>query len=102
MTNKKLHVLHLPSWYLPEGGQFCRNQVQALNENYGIYAAILANVTISIRKYRIEAFKFPKKFFMVHEDDIDVFRNYHISLPFFKTIDNLNWVKEIMKMIESY
>lgn len=102
MTPKKIHILHLPSWYLPEGGQFCRNQVQALNENYGIYAAILANVTISIRKYRIEAFKFPKKFFMVHEDDIDVFRNYHISLPFFKKKDNLNWVKETLKMFESY
>ena len=49
MTQRKLHILHLPSWYLPEGGQFCRNQVQALNENGDVYAAVMANVIISIK-----------------------------------------------------
>ncbi|MHB9056608.1 MAG: glycosyltransferase [Paludibacteraceae bacterium] len=102
MNDKKLHILHLPSWYLPEGGQFCRNQVQALNETGEVYASILANVTISTRKYGLKSFLFPKNFFLSHEDDMDVFRNYHISLPRLKKRDALNWSKETLKMIESY
>lgn len=102
MNDKKLHILHLPSWYLPEGGQFCRNQVRALNETGEVYASILANVTISTRKYGLKSFLFPKEFFLSHEDDMDVFRNYHISLPRFKKRDALNWSKETLKMFESY
>ncbi len=102
MTQRKLHILHLPSWYLPEGGQFCRNQVQALNENGDVYAAVMANVIISIKKYGLNAFRFPTKFFLSREDNIDVFRNYHISLPFFKKRDSLKWAKETLKMVESY
>ena len=102
MTQKKSHVLHLPSWYLPEGGQFCRNQVQALNEDGNVHASILANVTISIKKYGLKTFLFPKKFFLSNEDGIEVYRNYHISLPYFKKRDGVNWAKETLKMYESY
>lgn len=102
MKSQKLHVLHLPSWYLPEGGQFCRNQVQALNETGKVYASILANVSISIRKYGLKAFGFSKKFILSREDGIDVFRNYHISFPFFKIRDAGNWSSETLKMFEAY
>lgn len=102
MNDKKLHILHLPSWYLPEGGQFCRNQVQALNETGEVYASILANVTISTKKYGLKSFLFPKEFFLSHEDDINVFRNYHISMPRLKKRDALNWSNETLKMLESY
>lgn len=100
--SQKLHILHLPSWYLPEGGQFCRNQVRELNQ-HGIYASVLANVTIPMRKYGIiRSLSFPKGYFLSHEDDIDVFRNYHISFPFFKKIDSHIWARKTLKMFGVY
>jgi hypothetical protein len=38
----------LPNWYLPEGGQFCSNQAQALKEQ-GIQADVLASISLSWR-----------------------------------------------------
>lgn len=100
--SQKLHILHLPSWYLPEGGQFCRNQVRELNQ-HGVYASVLANVTISLRKYGIiRSLSFPKGFFLSHEDDIDVFRNYHISFPFFKKTDTRLWARKTLRMFTVY
>ncbi len=98
----KLHILHLPSWYLPEGGQFCRNQVRELNQ-HEIHAAVLANVAISTRKYGlIQALKFPKGIFLSHEDEIQVLRNFHISFPFFKKFDSRLWVRKTLKMVDFY
>ena len=101
-TPNKLHILHLPSWYLPEGGQFCRNQVRELNR-HGVRAEVLANVTISIRKHGFfQTLKFPKTPFLSYEDEIRVFRSFHISTPFFKKTDSRLWVRKTLKMFEIY
>ena len=98
----ELHILHIPSWYLPEGGQFCRNQVQALNEN-GVKTNILANVTLSIRKYGLKKIiKLLKITFMSHEDNINVYRHYHISIPFFKKLDGILWSYETLRIFQKY
>jgi len=101
-NSDELHILHLPSWYLPEGGQFCRNQVQALNAN-GIKTNILANVTIALRKYGLKKmFSFPKSTFMSHEDNIHVFRHYHISLPLLKKLDGILWSHQTLYLFKKY
>ena len=101
-NESELHILHIPSWYLPEGGQFCRDQVQALNENE-VKTNILANVTLSIRKYGLKKIiSFPKRTFMSHEDNINVYRHYHISIPFFKKLDGILWCYETLRIFQKY
>lgn len=97
-----LKVLMLPSWYLPEGGQFCRNQAQVLCE-MGIQADVLANVTISIRKYGfLNALSFIQRPRFVSEDGLTVMRNYHISFPFFKKLDGLWWSWKTFRLFKKY
>lgn len=100
--SQKLHILHLPSWYLPEGGQFCRNQVGELHK-HGVNARVLANVNISLKKYGFASgFKFRRGVFLSYEDDIQVFRHFHFSFPFFKKIDSRLWVKKTLEIFEKY
>ncbi len=99
---EKLHVLHIPSWYIPEGGQFCRNQVQALN-NEGVYAAILANVSIPISKYGWKAlYYFSKRVKLSFEDNINVYRHFQVSFSFLKKWSGLLWSWKTERMFKKY
>jgi glycosyltransferase involved in cell wall biosynthesis len=98
---KRLHILMLPSWYLPNGGQFCRNQAQILCEK-GIKANILANVSISLRKYKLKAFVFPWKYFTSHEDKLIVFRFFSRSIPYLKRINGILWSWQTVVLFRKY
>jgi len=98
---KRLHILMFPSWYLPNGGQFCRNQAQILCEK-GIKANILANVSISLRKYKFKAFVFPWKYFTSHEDKLIVFRYFSRSIPYLKKINGILWSWQTVIMFRKY
>lgn len=101
-SDRKLHVLHLPSWYIPEGGQFCRNQVQALNHK-GIFTAILANVPISIHKYgKKTLYYFLKKSAFSYEDEINVLRHFQVSLAFLKKWNGVFWSWKVERMFRKY
>jgi glycosyltransferase involved in cell wall biosynthesis len=98
---KKTHILLLPSWYLPNGGQFCRNQAQAL-VGKGIKANVLANVSISFRKYGFKAFRLPWNFHTSKEDGLVVFRFFSRSIPYFKKLDSILWCWQTLLMFNRY
>ena len=98
---KKLHILMLPSWYLPHGGHFCRNQAQILCEK-GIKANVLANVSISWRKYRLKSFVFPWKFFTSYEDQLTVFRFFTRTIPFLNKTNGIIWSWITLFMFNKY
>lgn len=91
----------LPSWYLPEGGQFCRNQAQTLCEK-GIKANILANVSLSWRKYKYKAFRFPWFSFTSNEDRLIVFRFFSRGIPFFNNINGILWSWQTVRLFNKY
>lgn len=102
--NKKIediHILKLPSWYLPEGGQFCRNQAQALNA-IGIKTNILANVSLSVTKYKKRYFTLPWSSFESKEDGLLVFRHYYRHLPMLNKQNGLRWTSKTLKIFEKY
>lgn len=91
----------LPSWYIPEGGQFCRNQAQALCEK-GILANILANVSLSWRKYKINIFHFPWFSFISVEDGLIVYRFFSRGIPFFNKINGVLWSWQTVRLFNKY
>jgi len=91
----------LPSWYIPNGGQFCRNQAQALCEK-GIQANILANVFMSIKKQGKLLLKFPWFPYSSKEDEIIVYRNFFIAIPFLKITNGLLWSWKTLRMFDKY
>jgi glycosyltransferase involved in cell wall biosynthesis len=102
--NKKIediHILKLPSWYLPEGGQFCRNQAQALNA-IGIKTNILANVSLSVKKYKKRYFTLPWSSFESKEDNLLVYRHYYRHLPMLNKHNGLRWANKTLKIFEQY
>ena len=99
--NKKLHVLMLPSWYLPHGGQFCRNQAQILCEK-GIKANVLANVSLPWRKYKFRTFQFPWKFHTSNEDQLTVFRFFTRTIPFLNKSNGIIWSWITLIMFNKY
>ena len=101
MPDKTKHILMIPSWYLPQGGQFCRNQAQALNE-YGIQTNILANVSLSWMKYRKKIFQFPWRSFTSQEDGLIVFRYFSRSIPLFHKINGILWSWQTLYLFDKY
>lgn len=103
MENKiiKKHILILPSWYLPEGGDFSRIQAQILKEN-GFKGDILANVSISWRKYKLKTFTFQWRSFSSKEDGLLVFRKFSRRIPYLKALNGLIWSWQTVRMFEKY
>ena len=100
-NQKKIHILLIPSWYLPEGGQFCRNQAQLLCER-GIKVNILANVSISWKKYGLKSLTFPWFSFTSKEDGLLVFRKFSLRIPRLKALNGILWSWQTVKMFDKY
>jgi len=96
-----MHILMLPSWYIPNGGQFCRNQAQALCEN-GIQANILANTALSLKKYGFEILKYPWRSYSSKEDGLLVFRNFYFSIPYLNKTNGVLWSWKTLRMFDKY
>lgn len=84
----ELHILMMPSWYLPEGGQFCRNQAQALCES-GVQCNVLANVPLAWKKYKWKTFTYPWMSYTSKEDNLIVFRKFTRRVPRFRVLNGL-------------
>ena len=98
-----MSVLELPSWYLPQGGQFVRHQAMALREQ-GIEVAILANVTMPWRKYIRHAFDglYPMRPFFTEEDGIPNLRHYFRPLPKCEIQNIRLWAKQTARLYDLY
>lgn len=97
-------VLELPSWYLPEGGQFVRQQALALKQA-GIEVHILASVTISTRKYGWHAFN-PHRFYArprwTVEDGIPVLRVFMRAVPRMPVLTIRLWTLRVLRLYRLY
>lgn len=98
---KNMHILELPSWYIPHGGQFVRNQAQALKEK-GLTVNILANVEIGLTSDRLKYFTNSFRSFVSEEDDLTIFRHYLRKYPKFSKINARRWIKSSVKLFEKY
>ena len=96
-----MKILQLPSWYLPEGGQFCLHQSIALQEQ-GLDVHILANVVLPWRKYKGTILNYPFKAFTSTENGILTYRYYSWKYPFVDIPNIIKWTKKTVKLFEQY
>lgn len=94
-------VLILPSWYLPEGGEFCLDQALFLKER-GVKVHILANVTLPWKKYKLKALTSPWNAFESTEKGILVYRNYYRRIPGLDKANIIGWSKATLKLFDKY
>ena len=98
---KNMHILELPSWYMPHGGQFVRNQAQALKEK-GLTVNVLANVEIGLTSDKLKYFTYSYRSHIGEEDDLTVFRHYLRKYPKFSEINAKQWIKSTVKLFDKY
>lgn len=98
-----IKVLELPSWYLPQGGQFVRHQALALRE-HGVEVSILANVIMPWREYLLHPFgcKYPLRPFFTEEEGIPLLRNYFRSVPKSELMTIRRWAERTAALYEMY
>ncbi|MDR0829592.1 MAG: glycosyltransferase [Prevotellaceae bacterium] len=98
---KKLHILQLPSWYMPHGGQFVRNQAQALIEK-GLTVNVLANIETSLRKDKLKYLTYPLQSKFTEEDGFVIYRNFLRVIPKFGKINIEMYVAKTLQMFKKY
>ncbi|MDR3705495.1 MAG: glycosyltransferase [Paludibacteraceae bacterium] len=96
-----MRILQLPSWYLPEGGQFCLDQSLALQEQ-GLEVHILANVVLPWRRYKLSVFRYPLKSFFAIENGIPIYRYYSWKYPFVDKLNIEKWTKKTVDLFDEY
>jgi len=98
---KKLHILKLPSWHIPQGGGFVRNQTQTLKEK-GLIVNILENASLAIRIDKAKYFTLPYNTFLSEEDGLIFFRHFFRDLPKLHKINAKRWIKSTFNFFEKY
>lgn len=96
-----MRILQLPSWYLPEGGQFCLHQSKALQEA-GVEVHILANVVLPLSRYKFSVLKYPFRAFFCNENGIPMLRYYSWRIPRLDKLNIAKWVKETVHLYAMY
>ena len=75
-----MHILEIPSFFTPYGGEFCLEQAKALQAQ-GNEVRILSNVQLSIKKSIKEYLYLPCSRFTENIDGITAYRSYQHSFP---------------------
>ncbi len=101
METRSPKILILPSWYLPMGGSFCRDQAIAL-QNKGIDVTILANVELPWTQMGIKSLTLPWGFFSQTEEGIPTHRHYLRRIPRSETANFHRWVSSTLKQVDHY
>lgn len=99
-----MRILQLPSWYLPEGGQFCLHQTKAL-QTEGHEVHILANVTLGWKKYKLKAlnpFAYRYSPFFCEENGVRMLRNFYRPWPKSELRNIERWAKKTLSLYEKY
>lgn len=95
-----LHILQLPSYFIPMGGEFCFDQSIALQKK-GVKVSIVANVIIPFQSV-FDLNQFPMHDFLSIEMGIPVFRHFQRNIPKNITINLQRWIKKTYRMVETY
>lgn len=91
----------LPSWYIPHGGKFVRNQVQTLQEQ-GLNVNILANNALSMKLDKSKFLTYPWKSYVSMEDDILVYRYFQRNFPKLTKVNAMRWINQTIQLFEKY
>ena len=96
-----MHILEIPSFFTPYGGEFCLEQAKALQAQ-GNEVRILSNVQLSIKKSIKEYLYLPCSRFTENIDGIRAYRSYQHSFPHVIKPNVMRWISIVQSMFKDY
>lgn len=96
-----MKILQLPSFYLPVGGEFCRDQAVLLKNN-GIDIEVLANVRLPWKESCSKPSLYLFSPFFSEEDGLTIFRNYFLGIPKASKLNIKRWINSTFRLFERY
>ena len=96
-----MHILEIPSFFTPYGGEFCLEQAKALKA-MGHEVRILSNVQLSLRVSGCRFFTYPYSRHWEVTDGVDVYRSYQHAMPKSVRYNMKRWVKIVGSMFDDY
>ncbi|MBB3186699.1 glycosyltransferase [Microbacter margulisiae] len=98
--NKPLHIVQLPSYFMPfGGGEFCMEQSVALKKS-GIDPVIIAHVILPFQAaFNIRYSPFEH---MTEENGIPIYRTYQRNIPKTNKINLERWIKGTVNRVSAY
>jgi glycosyltransferase involved in cell wall biosynthesis len=99
-TKRPIHLLQLPSYFIPMGGEFCMDQSVALKKS-GLNVSIVANVILPFRS-AFQFRRFPLFRIIREENGIRVYRHFQRNIPRSDEMNLQRWIDNTFRMVSSY
>ena len=96
-----MHILEIPSFFTPYGGEFCLEQAKALKA-LGHEVRILSNVQLGITIGGKDFLVLPSCRFEHERDGITIFQSYQRGLPRMVHHNVMRWVDIVCSMFTEY
>ena len=96
-----MHIVEIPSFFPPYGGEFCLDQAKALC-SFGHTVRIISNVQLSVRKSVTDfcMYSYGRKW--MEMDGVSVYYSYTRGIPMMIKPNVERWVKTVRQMFADY
>ena len=96
-----MHILEIPSFFTPYGGEFCLDQAKALKA-VGHEVRILSNVQIALTIGPKGYFTLPYRRYEHEQDGITVYQSFQRGVPKVVRWNAKRWVATVCEMFDDY
>ena len=96
-----MHILEIPSFFIPYGGGFCLDQAKAL-KGQGHQVRILSNIQLSMKKGARSFLSLPYTTKEEMMDGILVVRHFQRGIPLVIRPNVNGWVRTVQRMFRDY
>ena len=96
-----MHILEIPSFFTPYGGEFCLEQAKALKA-LGHEVRILSNVQLGVTIKGKDYWVLPFSRFSHQRDGITVYQSFQRGLPKLVHYNVTRWVSIVESMFREY
>ena len=96
-----MHILEIPSFFTPYGGEFCLDQAKALKA-VGHEVRILSNVQLALTIGAKDYFSLPYRFYEHEMDGITICQSFQRGVPKAIRWNAKRWVAIVCQMFDDY
>ena len=96
-----MHIVEIPSFFPPYGGEFCLEQAKALKA-LGHEVRILSNVQLSVKRSLKDFLGYSYGRWTENMEDVEVYRSYQRGIPKVIRPNVKRWVSITMSMFDDY
>ena len=96
-----MHIVEIPSFFPPYGGEFCLEQAKAL-QALGHRVAIVSNVQLSVKKSVPEFITLPYRHHLREMDGVSVYQSYMRGIPKCYRLNAERWIRTTKQLFAEY